>query len=141
MKFTALFWMVVFFVSVAVEFISCAYLYSQRPEKKRRRVAVLGAIAMALVMFSTLGMMLNMPADGMVITNLSQDATYTTEWFSTDGPAVVMKLRVGDIKQGCYYEIPKYKIIFWGKEENKLPAKFKVLTDKTGEFYALKSVE
>ena len=134
------FWIGVFYVSVAVALLSCFDLYSQRLEKKRQRVAVLAVVAVALVMLSTVGMMWNMP-DGEANKSLSSNVTYATEWFSTDGPAVVMKLRVGDSEQALYYEISKEKIIFWGEKDGSVPAKFKVLTNKTREFYVLKEVE
>jgi hypothetical protein len=141
MELAMFFWSVVFCVSVFVALLSCAYLYSKRLEKNRQCVAALATVAVALVMFSTFGLIGNMPPDGEANTSFSTNVTYTTEWFSTDGPAVVMKLRVGESEQALYYEIPKDKIIFWGGEENKLPAKFKVLTDKPGEHYALDPVE
>jgi hypothetical protein len=82
-----------------------------------------------------------MPSRGSAITSLSQGVTYTTEWVRVNGPVVSMKLNLGEKSLSLYYEIDAKKLPMWDGKLESFPAKFRVSTDKTREFYALKPVE
>ena len=114
---------------------------SKRSKKAQKVVFYVLVASFVIMMGSVFGLIFTSPvSEGSARIELSTDTTYTTEWFSTDGPAVVMKLKT-DKREARYYEIPKDKIIFWGGEDEKVPAKFRVLTDKEGKVYALKPVD
>ena len=135
-------WFIVFCVSFCVLGIFWFVLHITDSKKVETVAYYLIVISIFLMIISVVGFILStQDRKGHAFAELSPSMTYTAEWSDADGSVVVMKLRAGNAKQAHYYEIPKDKIIFWGEEDGKVPAKFKVLTDKEGKVYAFKEVE
>lgn len=146
MRLIAFVWIIVFCVSVAGAFLGCAYLFSERTEEKRKRVAVLGALAAAFALISLIGILWAGSGYGEAMTALARDEVYTTEWAQMkvvkgDRPIFVAKLVPKGRDKALYYEISTTKLPEWDGEPEFFPPKFKVISDKNGTVYVLLPVK
>ena len=112
------------------------------PELKERTKSILCVIGVVSVFAMIIIVQpIRMEQNGKALTEFDSNGVYFVEWVRVNGPVVSMKLNLGEKSLSLYYEIEVTRLPMWDGKPESVPAKFKVLTDKTREFYALKPVE